>query len=177
MNMEYNSRHKPLLIITYPEALEIPVLKKSEIGRTVLSIKRGDRLSHEFIKEVLYDSGFEKVDFTAEPGQFALRGGIIDIFSFADNLPVRIDFFGDQVESIRKFDINTQLSKESVESVEIFPDIHKDIEESALVPFWDLLPENTVFWDLRGENPTGENYVIPQPAFNKNFEILSGYSQ
>ncbi len=173
MDMDYNSRHKPLLIITYPEALEIPVLKKSEIGRTILSIKRGDRLSHEFIKEVLYDSGFEKVDFTAEPGQFALRGGIIDIFSFADNLPVRIDFFGDQVESIRKFDINTQLSKESVESVEIFPDIHKDIEESALVPFWDLLPENALFWDLRGENPTGENYVIPQPTFNKNFEILS----
>jgi transcription-repair coupling factor (superfamily II helicase) len=173
MNMEYNSRHKPVLIITYPDALDLPVLNKSEIKSSILSIKKGERLSHEFIKEVLYDSGFEKVDFTAEPGQFALRGGIIDIFSFADNLPVRIDFFGDQVESIRRFDINTQLSKENLESVDIFPDIHIISDNSSLVPFWEILPENSVLWDLRGENPTGENYVIPQPTFNKNFEILS----
>ncbi|MFA6895329.1 MAG: hypothetical protein WCQ46_06215, partial [Bacteroidales bacterium] len=110
LDKEKNSKNKPVIIISYPESIKEPVLKIKKTRENILKIIVGEKLTHEFIKELLFGYNFQKVDFVIEPGQFALRGGLIDIFSFSDNQPYRIDFFGEEVESIRQFDINTQRS-------------------------------------------------------------------
>ncbi|MDE5890118.1 MAG: hypothetical protein K2H10_03785, partial [Bacteroidales bacterium] len=94
----------------------------------------------------LYGYGFEKVDFVSEPGQFALRGGIVDIFSYSFNNPFRISFFGDEIDGINVFDCNTQLSREKVGSVEIYPDIVSGTEETPMVSLTELLPGDCTLW-------------------------------
>ena len=98
------------ILVTYPEALFEKVLSKKELNRNTFKIKTGDDLSIEFINNVLFEYHFKRVDFVTEPGEFSVRGGIVDVFSFAHDTPYRIEFFGDEVESIRTFDIATQLS-------------------------------------------------------------------
>ena len=163
----------PTIIVSYPEALEEKVLKQRKTRESILKISKGDRLSHSFVSEVLFSQGFVKADFVSEPGEFALRGGLIDIFSFSDNNPYRIDFFGDEVDSIRRFDSNTQLSVEELESVEIYPDLTENFTASDYVDFLEILPKNTVIWDLRENMEQTSGRVVPQPTFNKNFEILA----
>ena len=165
---------KPLVLVTWPESVDEKVLRRSRTRESILGMGRGQELSHDFIREVLQANGFVKVDFVSEPGQFALRGGIIDIFSFADNRPYRIDFFGEEIESVRRFDADTQLSLEELDNVEIFPDICSSFASEDYVPLWEVLPKGAVLWDLREEaeeHKSGD--VVPQPTFNKNFEILS----
>ena len=166
-------KSKPTIIVSYPEAIEEKVLKQRKAKENILKISNGDRLSHSFVTELLFDHGFTKADFVSEPGEFALRGGLIDIFSFSDNFPYRIDFFGDEVDSIRRFDPNTQLSTEEIDSVEIYPDISENFAASDYVPFWDIVPRGTVVWDLRNSGEHTSDRVVPQPTFNKNFEILT----
>ena len=108
-----------LVVCTYPEALAEKVADAGELGRRTVTVGCGERMEMSFLADVLEEYGFTKVDFVYEPGQYSLRGGIIDIFSFAENRPCRIDFFGDEVESIRRFDIASQLSTEKLEQVEI----------------------------------------------------------
>ena len=163
----------PTIIVSYPEALEEKVLKQRKTRESILKISKGDRLSHSFVSEVLFSQGFVKADFVSEPGEFALRGGLIDIFSFSDNNPYRIDFFGDEVDSIRRFDSNTQLSVEELESVEIYPDLTENFTASDYVDFLEILPKNTIIWDLRENMEQTSGRVVPQPTFNKNFEILA----
>ena len=100
-----------LFVVTYPAAIEEPVPDTSRIKESLLMLKVGDEISHEEIVDILFGSGFERVDFVAEPGQFAIRGAIVDIFSYSHNNPFRISFFGDEIDSINIFDCNTQLSK------------------------------------------------------------------
>lgn len=163
----------PTLLVTYPEALEEKVLKQRKTRENILKISKGDKLSHSFVTELLFSHGFTKADFVSEPGEFALRGGLIDIFSFSDNNPYRIDFFGDEIDSIRRFDPNTQLSVEDVGEVEVFPDLTENFAESDYVPLWDIVPRGTIVWDLRQEERRISGNVVPQPTFNKNFEILA----
>lgn len=131
-----NSRKKPVIIVTYPDALFEKVVTKKELKKNTLSIKVGDELSLDFVNEVLFEYEFKRVDFVTEPGEFSVRGGIIDVFSFSDDDPYRIEFFGDEVDSIRKFDIETQLSKAKVMKAQIMPNIENkhlnDIRESFL---------------------------------------------
>ncbi|MEG2849136.1 MAG: CarD family transcriptional regulator, partial [Bacteroidales bacterium] len=108
----------------YPAEIYEKILNRKDLVNNILKISKGDLLSHEFIKETLLAYNFEKVDFVSEPGQFALRGGIIDLFSYSDNKPYRLDFFGNEVESIREFDINTQRSINELNNIEIFPNIY-----------------------------------------------------
>ena len=164
------------VLVTYPEAMAEKVLKKSKTRAAILQISRGEKLSHDFITELLFSNGFKRADFVSEPGEFAVRGGLIDIFSFSDNQPYRVDFFGEEVDSIRRFDVNTQFSTSELERVEIFPDLTQNHAENEYVDFETILPEGTVCWDLREAELAvpGEAVVIPQPTFNKNFEILSG---
>ena len=164
------------VLVTYPEALAEKVLKKSKTRASILQISRGEKLSHDFITELLFTNGFKRADFVSEPGEFAVRGGLIDIFSFSDNQPYRVDFFGEEVDSIRRFDVNTQFSTTELERVEIFPDLTQNHAENEYVDFEAILPKGTVRWDLtEAELATpGETTVIPQPTFNKNFEILAG---
>ena len=98
-----------LVLCTYPEALVEKVVGRQQLASSTLQIRVGDTLSTTFVEEALRENGFERVEFVYEPGQYSLRGGIIDIFSFADNRPYRVDFFGDEVDSIRYFDLGSQL--------------------------------------------------------------------
>ncbi|MCG8760866.1 transcription-repair coupling factor, partial [Tenacibaculum finnmarkense] len=114
-----NSRRKPAIIVTYPTALFEKVVTKKELDKNTLKIKVGENLSPDFVNEVLFEYQFNRVDFVTEPGDFSVRGGIIDVFSFSNDEPYRMEFFGDEVESIRTFDVETQLSKEKQQKVSI----------------------------------------------------------
>ncbi|WP_298064041.1 transcription-repair coupling factor [uncultured Rikenella sp.] len=114
---------KPLLICTYPEALVEKVADRERLAENILRIKKGQRIAMDELETQLTDYRFERVDFVGEPGQYSRRGGIIDIFSFGDNKPYRIDFFGDDIESIRLFNVGTQLSTETRDEIEIVPNL------------------------------------------------------
>ncbi|MGO2294318.1 MAG: transcription-repair coupling factor [Psychroflexus halocasei] len=125
-----NSRQKPSIIVTYPEALFEKVVTKSELNKSILKIKIDDELSIDFVNEVLFEYKFKRVDFVTEPGEFSVRGGIIDVFSFSHDEPYRIEFFGDDVESIRSFDVETQLSTAQHKKISIMPNVEiKGLDE------------------------------------------------
>ena len=109
-----NSRKKPAIIVTYPDALFEKVVTRRELEKNTLKISDGDNLSIDFVNEVLFEYKFKRVDFVTEPGEFSVRGGIVDVFSFSHDEPYRIEFFGDEVDSIRTFDVETQLSTEQL---------------------------------------------------------------
>ncbi len=111
------------IVVTYPEAIIEKVVSKESLINSTLKLNVGEQVSIDFIQEVLQEYDFQIVDFVYEPGQFSIRGSIIDIFSFASDYPFRIDFFGDEVDSIRSFDIGNQLSKENFDSISIVPKI------------------------------------------------------
>jgi transcription-repair coupling factor (superfamily II helicase) len=125
-----NSRKKPALIVTYPDALFEKVVTKKELEKNTLKVAVGNELSIDFVNEVLFEYKFKRVDFVTEPGDFSVRGGIVDVFSFSHDEPYRIEFFGDEVDSIRTFDVETQLSTERIKKVSIIPNVaNKFIEE------------------------------------------------
>ncbi|MDX1753149.1 MAG: transcription-repair coupling factor [Salinimicrobium sediminis] len=125
-----NSRKKPALIITYPDALFEKVVTRKELEKNTLKIKVGDELSIDFVNEVMFEYKFKRVDFVTEPGEFSVRGGILDVFSFSNDEPYRIEFFGDEVESIRTFDVETQLSTDQVKKITVIPNVeHKRLQE------------------------------------------------
>lgn len=114
---------KPLIVCTYPEALIERVADRQKLAENTLRVRKGERIGMDELERQLVDYRFEHVDFVAEPGQYARRGGIIDLFSFGDNKPYRIDFFGDDIESIRLFNVGTQLSTETRDEIEIVPNL------------------------------------------------------
>jgi transcription-repair coupling factor (superfamily II helicase) len=125
-----NSRKKPAIIITYPDALFEKVVTRKELEKNTLKIKVGDELSIDFVNEVMFEYKFKRVDFVTEPGEFSVRGGILDVFSFSNDEPYRIEFFGDEVESIRTFDVETQLSTDQVKKITVIPNVeHKRLQE------------------------------------------------
>ncbi|MCF0167260.1 MAG: transcription-repair coupling factor [Bacteroidales bacterium] len=167
LDKERNSSKGHKIIVTYQDALKEKVLKTKTVRQNTIILKKGEKISHDFLKEYLFNFNFKKVDFVSEPGEFALRGSIIDIFSFNDNNPYRIDFFGDEIDEIALFDNNSQRTTESRDQVEIYPNIYQNFEESDYVDFEEIIPECAIRW------PQNLNCdLIPQPTFNKNFEIL-----
>src|SRR5665647_2490044 len=114
------------MVVCSPESLMQKVISAKSLKTKMLKMSVGESLSIDFIVEMLLEYGFERVDFVYEPGQFSVRGGIVDIFSFAFELPYRCDFFGDEIETIRVFDIETQLSQEHKTEIVIVPDLHHD---------------------------------------------------
>ena len=125
-----NSRKKPAVIVTYPEALFEKVVTKSELDRHTLKVGVNDKISLDFVNEMLFEYHFKRVDFVTEPGEFAVRGGIVDVYSFSNDEPYRIEFFGDEIDSIRTFDIETQLSTEKVTRINIMPNVeNKKLQE------------------------------------------------
>lgn len=126
-----NSQKKPAIIVTYPTALFEKVVTKKDLEKNTLKITVGESLSPDFVNEVLFEYNFNRVDFVTEPGEFSVRGGIIDVFSFSNDEPYRIEFFGDEIDSIRTFDVETQLSKEKLKKVSIMPNVeNKTLQES-----------------------------------------------
>ena len=116
-----NSRKKPAIIVTYPDALFEKVVTRKELERNTLKIAVSDKVSIDFVNEVLFEYQFKRVDFVTEPGEFSLRGGIVDVFSFSHDEPYRIEFFGDEVDSIRTFDVETQFSIEQIKENQHYP--------------------------------------------------------
>ena len=163
------------IVVTYTEAAAERVLRPRKIRESILTLKKGESLSHEVISEVLFEEGFRKADFVTEPGEFALRGSLVDIFSFADEKPIRIDFFGDEIESVRHFNPDNQLSYgEAMDTVSIYPNLDGIGDEKEYAAFNDILPEGTTVWDIRDDIlQKEEGNIMPQPAFAKNFEMLS----
>lgn len=134
----------PCVVVTYPESLMQKVVSEQSMKNRMLRMCVGDNLGLDFVVEMLNEYHFERVDFVYEPGQFSVRGSIVDIFSYAYELPYRCDFFGDELESIRVFDIETQLSKEKKTEINIIPDLQRDIE-SPHVSFFEFVAEKTLF--------------------------------
>ncbi len=137
---------KPYLIISYPEAIIEKVISNSSLESNTLQVKTGDKISIEFINEFLYEYGFERVDFVYEPGQFSVRGSIVDIFSFSHEDPYRLDFFGDEIDSIRSFDIENQLSKNKFNQITIVPNIQNKLIEGERVSIIQFIPGETVWF-------------------------------
>ncbi|MCB0438467.1 MAG: transcription-repair coupling factor [Mangrovimonas sp.] len=226
-----NSRRKPAIIVTYPEALFEQVVTRKELERNTLKISVGDDLSIDFVNEVLFEYRFKRVDFVTEPGEFSVRGGIVDVFSFSNDNPYRIEFFGNEVESIRTFDVETQLSTEQIKKINIIPNVENKFLDEKRESFLQYIDSKTVVFlsnadllfskldslfqkaeeafqllskDLKHASPeelfcnatlfkkqilefglvefgstsvfSRENSIVfnttPQPAFNKNFELL-----
>ncbi len=139
-----NSRKKPALIVTYPEALFEKVVTRKELERNTLKISVNDQLSIDFVNEVLFEYRFKRTDFVTEPGEFSVRGGILDVFSFSNDEPYRIEFFGDEVDSIRTFDVETQLSLEQVKKVAIIPNVENKMVDENRESFLKYIASKTV---------------------------------
>ncbi len=179
------------IIITYPDALLEKVMSKQILTKNTLRIGVGNPLSLDFVIDVLDEYEFERVDFVIDPGQYAVRGGIIDVFSFADEYPYRIEFFGDDVESLRTFDVVSQLTIEEQEHLVILPNIQSEtLSQEKRVPLIDYFGDNTVIWvehlDIcldkidKGyefaqrqylELPTKELHIKPEILYNSSEEF------
>ena len=116
------SSGKGSIIVTYPEALAEKVISRDALSRNIVRVRRGDKLSVSFLTDFFREYGFRETDFISEPGQFSIRGSIVDVFSYSEKVPYRIDFFGDEIDTIRLFDIESQLSLDKTEEVTILPD-------------------------------------------------------
>ncbi|KAB7528970.1 transcription-repair coupling factor [Flagellimonas olearia] len=139
-----NSRKKPAIIVTYPDALFEKVVTRKELDKSTLKIKLEDTLSLDFLNEVLFEYQFKRVDFVTEPGEFSVRGGIVDVFSFSHDEPYRIEFFGDEVDSIRTFDVETQLSLEKVKKITIIPNVENKFLQESRESFLKYISSKTV---------------------------------
>ena len=140
------SAQSPMIVVTYPEAIMEKVVSPEKLASNTFVVSKGDTLSHDFLVELLHDYGFERVDFVYEPGQYSVRGSIIDIFSFADEMPFRLDFFGDEIDSIRTFDIESQLTKDTPNKVTIIPNIHDRTDDDVRIPLTDFFIADTAFF-------------------------------
>ncbi|HVA98738.1 MAG TPA: CarD family transcriptional regulator, partial [Bacteroidia bacterium] len=134
------------LIVTYPEALNEKVVTKTHLKKNTLALQVGEKISIDFITQVLVTYHFNRVDYVAEPGEFSVRGGIVDIFSFANENPYRVEFSGDNVDSIRTFDAATQLSVQTVSYCSIIPNLQINIDKENRQTFFEFIPENTIVW-------------------------------
>ncbi len=185
-----------LVVVTYPEAISEGIPLTEDIRKSVIKLSKGQEIDYETLSGLLADNGFSRVDFVSAPGQYAIRGALIDIFSYADNDPYRVSFWGNEIEKITSFDCNTQLSKSTLDSVEIVPDLSRGQETGRIS---DILPENSLVWldssDMYKDQPVFEEIskyrrvflevpigadvdpvtfkISPQPVFNKNFELLT----
>ncbi|MBP7397745.1 MAG: transcription-repair coupling factor, partial [Flavobacterium sp.] len=141
-----NSRKKPAVIVTYPEALFEKVVTRKELDKNTLKVAVNDKISIDFINEVLFEYEFKRVDFITEPGEFSVRGGIVDVFSFSNDNPYRIEFFGNEVESIRTFDVATQLSIETKKKITIIPNVENSFFQENRESFLDYISPQTVIF-------------------------------
>ncbi|MGL4520389.1 MAG: transcription-repair coupling factor [Phocaeicola sp.] len=163
-------RGDALTIVTYPDALAELVVSQEELVKNTLHLTVGEEIDRQFSVEVLTQYGFQQVDYVYEPGQFAVRGSLIDVFSFASEYPYRVDFFGDEIESIRCFDIQSQLSTEKRERVSIVPELDAASKEGKIrkVPFLTFLPSDALvfvkdlFWTREAIQKAVDEALSPQ---------------
>ncbi|WP_109301696.1 transcription-repair coupling factor [Aquimarina sp. AU474] len=157
-----NSRKKPALIITYPDALFEKVVTRKELEKNTLKISINDTLSLDFVNEVLFEYQFQRVDFVTEPGEFSVRGGIVDVFSFSNDEPYRIEFFGDEVDSIRTFDVETQLSTDQIKKITIIPNVENKALQETRESFLNYISKKTIVFT--------KDIDLLSARIDKNFE-------
>ena len=198
--LSYQKKEGPVFIVSYPDALSELIPSKGKMEGAIMTLTKGQNIKFGSIPEKLIAERFEKVDFVSSPGQYAIRGSLIDIFSFSLNHPYRISFFGNEIEKIHIFDCNTQLSIGEMETADIYPDLTESTSEEGGISILSTLPDDTVVWldssDMYKEKsffeetarfkrvfldiPVEERdkvdsirfHISPQPVFNKNFEML-----
>lgn len=165
-----NSRKKPAIIVSYPEALFEKVVTRKELDKNTLKVAIGDQISIDFINEVLFEYEFKRVDFITEPGEFSVRGGIVDVFSFSNDNPYRIEFFGNEVDSIRTFDVATQLSLEQKKKISIIPNVENQFFQENRESFLDYISEKTVVFIQNTEgllSQLDKQFAKAEEAFEK----------
>ncbi|RUA26144.1 MAG: transcription-repair coupling factor [Bacteroidetes bacterium] len=143
-----SSSSKNLMIVSFPEALTEKVVSKSFLSKSIMRLKVGEEISQDFLYDLLSEYEFEQVDFVVEPGQFSFRGGIVDVFSFSNDFPYRIEFFDEEVESIRSFDPTSQRSVEQHNRIQILPNIQDRTIVEKRQNLLSFLPQNTRIWSL-----------------------------
>lgn len=166
---------KNLIIVTYPEALAEKAVAKDILKKNTIQMSVDEEIDRNFVSEMLDSFGFEYVDYVYEPGQYAIRGSILDVFSFSSEYPYRIDFFGDEVSTIRTFDIETQLSKEKLNQIQIIPDMQKsNMDRESLLK---LIPKDTVvaFKDFvwardKVESVYNDSTILDNPEYEKDLQ-------
>lgn len=137
-------KNEPVTVVTYPDALAEKVVSPKILSDRTLKLTVGQHIDTDEITKTLLDYGFEHVDYVYEPGQFATRGSIIDVYSFASEYPYRVDFFGDEIDSIRTFEVESQLSREKKDSVSIVPELAQAMDGD--ISFLSFIPRDTVLW-------------------------------
>ncbi len=165
-----NSRKKPAIIVTYTDALFEKVVTKKELERNTLKIAVSDSLSIDFVNEVLFEYKFKRVDFVTEPGEFSVRGGIVDVFSFSHDEPYRIEFFGDEVDSIRTFDVETQLSTEQIKKINIIPNVENKFLDEVRESFLQYISSKTIVFSKNSQllfSGTDALFAKAEEAFEK----------
>ena len=192
------NKGEQVFIVCYPESLEEKIPVEGVSGKAILTVSKGQEISFDDIISRLGEQGFERADFVSAPGQYAIRGSLVDIFSYSNNEPYRISFWGNEVETINIFDCNTQISKEECDKVEIIGGVLSDTGDTGK-DLLGLLPKSSLIWlespDLYKEEdffhqtepfhrvflqiPVGMKaadpekfHISPQPRFNKNFDLL-----
>jgi transcription-repair coupling factor (superfamily II helicase) len=167
-----NSRKKPAIIVSYAEAIFEKVVTRKELEKNTLKLSVEDKLSIDFINETLFEYNFKRVDFVTEPGEFSVRGGIIDVFSFSNDNPYRIEFFGNEIDSIRSFDVETQLSIEKLKKISIIPNVENKLLQENRESFLDYINEKTVLV-IQNTELLGQQLDKLFDKANEAFEKLS----
>jgi transcription-repair coupling factor (superfamily II helicase) len=156
----------PEIIVTYPEALSEKVINKRSLASNTFTIGLKEKLDLAFLEEFLHNYDFEKTDFVYEAGQFAIRGGIIDVFSFAHELPYRIELFGDEVDSIRSFEPGSQLSVDPHEKISIIPNVQTRLIQEERQSFLEFISASSILWF--------KDFQLTTDILQKNFEKVEG---
>lgn len=141
-----SAKTKPAIVVTYPEALGEKVITKRSLSSKTFAIKKGEKLDISFLEEFLHDADFEKSDFVYEAGQFAVRGGIVDVYSFSHELPYRIELFGNEVDSIRSFEPGSQLSVEAMDEVSLVPNLQTSLVKEERQSILDFISPQSKLW-------------------------------
>jgi transcription-repair coupling factor (superfamily II helicase) len=184
---------KPWQIVTYPGAIIEMVIERKSLKTNTLDIAEGNTLSMDFVIEILNTYGFSREEFVYEPGSYSVRGSIIDVFSYSSEYPIRMDFFGDTIESLRTFDAESQLSIKKLSKIQIVPNIHEHLIEEKRVSFFDFIGANAKVWLCDGKlvadkiqhtfdaalrrydddlNSESEIIVNPKTHLSKSVEII-----
>ena len=177
---QLQKKNENLFIVTYPDALAEKVVSKEELNERLIQLEVGQRIGLVALREMLYDYGFEYTDYVYEPGQFAIRGSIIDVFSYASEIPFRIDFFGDEIETIRSFEVESQLSVEQKKSIVIVPNL--ELSNSNTVTFFDFLSPDTLvcakdfFWSQERVGTIHDEALLPQARLAQEEETGTSVS-
>lgn len=179
LNQIISQPNEPHQVITYPDALYEKVINKRSLQDNTFVATVGEKLDIEFLSELLTSYDFERTDFVYEAGQFAVRGGIIDVYSFAHDYPYRLELFGDEIESIREFDPESQLSSKSLHVVTLIPNVQTRLLKEERQSFFDFAPKDTVIW-LKDYRETldliEKGFLKAVDSFDQIMKV-SGYTQ